>query len=268
MTEKTKKRIGFYYSLILSVSLLLTAVLFIASCISIYRMGDGAFTTENIGKSFGKILIPVIVAVALTVGGAVISIVLNLEGDKLRSVPDSARTLQIIDKRLSLSDTSDSNTLAVLAERNFRRTVSIVITALYTVGTILSLFYVLDPDNYGNILDESFNPNRDVLGAALAIIICLAIPFIASIVSVILFDKSRKREIAFAKKVIAGGAKGEESASSDSFLLRNEKNLVLIFRVSILALSFLFILLGAFNGGYSDVLSKAVKICQECIGIG
>ena len=41
-----------------------------------------------------------------------------------------------------------------------------------------------------------------------------------------------------------------------------------IVRFLILAVAIIFVAVGVFNGGMSDVLQKAVKICTECIGLG
>lgn len=37
---------------------------------------------------------------------------------------------------------------------------------------------------------------------------------------------------------------------------------------ALFALALLLVLLGVLNGGARDVLTKAVKICSECIGLG
>ena len=39
-------------------------------------------------------------------------------------------------------------------------------------------------------------------------------------------------------------------------------------RIAILIIAFAFIVAGLMLGGFFDVLSKAVMICMECIGIG
>jgi hypothetical protein len=39
-------------------------------------------------------------------------------------------------------------------------------------------------------------------------------------------------------------------------------------RLGLYGLAALLILLGIFNGGMQDVLTKAIKICTECIGLG
>ena len=43
---------------------------------------------------------------------------------------------------------------------------------------------------------------------------------------------------------------------------------VKIIQLSILGFAIVIALIGALLGGYSDVLTKAVNICTECIGLG
>ena len=39
-------------------------------------------------------------------------------------------------------------------------------------------------------------------------------------------------------------------------------------RIAVLCAALFFLLLGYFSGGSTDVLTKAVNICTECIGLG
>ncbi|MBE6924309.1 MAG: thioredoxin [Ruminococcaceae bacterium] len=41
-----------------------------------------------------------------------------------------------------------------------------------------------------------------------------------------------------------------------------------LIRFAGLALALVFIVVGIFNGSAEDVLTKAIKICTECIGLG
>ncbi|MBQ8794562.1 MAG: thioredoxin [Clostridia bacterium] len=43
---------------------------------------------------------------------------------------------------------------------------------------------------------------------------------------------------------------------------------VKITRLIILGIAVITLVLGAIFGGYADVLTKAVNICTECIGLG
>ncbi len=46
-----------------------------------------------------------------------------------------------------------------------------------------------------------------------------------------------------------------------------EKRLMLL-RLAVLLAGILCLGLGVYNGGMTDVLVKAVRICRECIGLG
>ena len=50
--------------------------------------------------------------------------------------------------------------------------------------------------------------------------------------------------------------------------MREESPKKKIIRFGILGAAILFLAAGAATGGFTDVMSKAVRICLECIGIG
>ncbi len=41
-----------------------------------------------------------------------------------------------------------------------------------------------------------------------------------------------------------------------------------VIRAVILVIALVLVVVGLINGGYIDVLNKAIRICYECIGIG
>ena len=41
-----------------------------------------------------------------------------------------------------------------------------------------------------------------------------------------------------------------------------------IIRIILLLIAVTFIIIGLVQGGYMDVMNKAIRICFECIGIG
>ena len=45
-------------------------------------------------------------------------------------------------------------------------------------------------------------------------------------------------------------------------------NKINIIRIVILLIAFVMMFLGLLNNGYKDVMSKSIRICYECIGIG
>ena len=48
----------------------------------------------------------------------------------------------------------------------------------------------------------------------------------------------------------------------------SRSKLVFGIRIAVALVAIIFIVLGIINGGMADVLSKAVNICTECIGLG
>ena len=79
----------------------------------------------------------------------------------------------------------------------------------------------------------------------------------------------------FKESVAAGYKKGEDLPKSkwqrfkekvDEFFSR--KKVLLVTRACVFALCVAFIIVGIVNGGLEDVLGKAIRICQECIGLG
>ena len=71
-----------------------------------------------------------------------------------------------------------------------------------------------------------------------------------------------------------GVAKTEEHCDdcifcrAKSYLYENREPIILGVRIALVGCAVLFIILGVTNGGMSDVLNKAIKICTECIGLG
>ena len=267
MNETVKKKISFFYSLVLSALLLTLAILFVVAAIRIYSLGESAFTPENISSEYSKISVLVIVTLVVTIGGGVLSLLIGTDKTR-KGKRDSLLTLKTLSDRVTLSPIGTEAERGVLRERKFRETFKWISFILYATGTVVSLFYVLNPDNYAGVQSGSFNPNLDVAKSALAILICLFIPFVFSIVLLFLFERSRKKEITLLKAVIAE-EKGKSSTTIEKGISKGNKDSILLgTRIARLGAAIIFIVIGIFNGGYGDILGKAVKICQECIGIG
>ncbi|MCR5368143.1 hypothetical protein SAMN05660484_00957 [Eubacterium ruminantium] len=51
--------------------------------------------------------------------------------------------------------------------------------------------------------------------------------------------------------------------------LKEEKNIIInIIRIILFITAVTLIIVGLENGGFRDVMNKAIRICFECIGIG
>ena len=85
-------------------------------------------------------------------------------------------------------------------------------------------------------------------------------PFNDPDVAFILKDERVKKDTELAKS-------GEKKAVEKQLGKKHSKA-VSIVRCVLLVISVLFIILGIYNGGADAVLTKAITICTECIGLG
>ena len=260
-----------------SAALATTGILYIISCIGIWKSGNMPFTRDSIGLALSKLIIPSTITVALIIAGAIIIPLFPVEKKK-KSSTDSKDTRDILAKKITLSELSSKRGEAVVTERNKRFFLSAGGILILLLSLIYPIIYVLTPDNFG-IKDI----NVDVLLAAAHVIISFIPLTVYSVISSYMKGASYAKE----SELLRGGIKekgeisdfyssdtakikplSERFAPASAFLGKNKKTLTLIFKCTVLAVGVTFIVLGIFNGGMKDVLEKAVQICRECIGLG
>ena len=111
--------------------------------------------------------------------------------------------------------------------------------------------------------------NEEVATAVVVVFAYFLQSLVYALVVSFFIDASRAREIQHIKNATVRLAKDGIKVSSDEkkeCLLA--KKITLIARCVIPVIAIIFIILGITNGGMSDVLQKAVRICTECIGMG
>ena len=76
-------------------------------------------------------------------------------------------------------------------------------------------------------------------------------------------------QISSLKALIAEGKmQKKEQTECTACQRRKERYHITSVRIIIATVAVIFIVLGISNGGMADVLSKAINICTECIGLG
>ena len=283
MSPKTAKYVRTVYGIILSLLVLIVGLLLILSCIDIYRSGDRPFSTESVGAHFSAIALPVYLCIIWAVGGAVLSLALPAEQTRRKGLISPEVTLARLTGKLDLSKCPYELEKNIRRQRTLRQIFVLVNVVLYVTGATRALIYALNKNNFP-AADGQFN--AEVLQGTLTVALYLAPPFLYSIVTSFLNREFRKREIALVKEAIALCATRpdlcrtpetpvENSCSgacpfqkAKSVFTKHQKTILTVVRCVVLAVGVLFVLLGIFNGGMSDVVQKAIKICTECIGLG
>ena len=263
MNESKIKRIHLVYACVLCALLVATSVLFIVSCIGIYNNGERPFTRESIGLAFRKIAPVVYVTLAAIAGAIVLKLALPYNKKSKDNIPLSM-TLSRLEKRCPLTLCTADERAKIEREGRIRRILVWGGAAIVALSLVFSLIYALTPGRF---------PYEDVNEEIATAIVVIFAYFLQSLVYALVvsffIDASVAREIKYIKEAIARlKNEGVALAPEKEGESRVKKDVILIVRCTVPVIAIVLIILGVTNGGMSDVLQKAVRICTECIGMG
>ena len=247
----TKKKIHTLYAIALSVALVTAGLCFIAACLGIYNSGDRPFTPAAVAAAFGAIAWPVYICLALVAGGFLLDGFWAGENKKLAPQKQYAAILE------KLHAKADVRTAPVVAQQKKRQLHKIITLVLLVVGGVIFLLFGADPAKF--TLEDA---TGSMIGAMYYLIGCMAVPFGYAIFTAYYCRKSMILEIDLVKQAIAEGdvAPAEVKAKKPCRLGA--------VRWVLLALAVIILVYGFVSGGTKDVLTKAVNICTECVGLG
>lgn len=262
MSEKTIQRIGFVFSIVTSLLLVITGVLLMIACKSIYDMGNRPFTVENISAKFSKIDVVVYITLAAVVINGVLSLISAKKKAPQKTVVHKDKLLSKLEARLDVNS-CDQNTLAAIKKEKKLRIAAFCTAAFICIAAIsVVLVYALDFSHF----NDDYNQSVIALTA-----FTLPIFFIAAgtgFAMCLVSSASIDRQTALVKSAIANGAKADTLPADSKKGCKKGARTILGVRLGVVAVALVFIVLGIVNGGMADVLSKAINICTECIGLG
>lgn len=253
MTQNKIRKIHRFYGWFLAAVLAAIGILFILSCLDIYRSGPRPYHVEAIALRFRKIAVPVIVGLVGVIGGIILNLFLPLENKRAKGHSH--------DRNLMLRFRQKVTVPPVQKEVRLRFMLRIV-TALCFVGLMIyPLIYFLTPGHF-----SVTEINSDVIRAVLTAFIPAMIGLVLCWICQTMVNNSFRRETDIYKKALAEGkhAQQEQLAKSP----RCHCSAITAVRGILVIIAVLFIGVGILNGGADDVLKKAIAICTECIGLG
>ncbi len=263
MTQETIKKIHRIYGIVLSVVAVLAGICFIAACLDIYYTGVAQdlpqiYTRQIVAEHFAKISIPVYACLVLVVGGMVLNLALPLEKAKLKPEKNLPLILQRLQEKTDLASCDEQLRKAVVKERQLRKGLVLVCGILLVIGFVMFLIYSCNAAHWGT------NSTPSMVSAMLEMLRCLFVPFVLTVATTYLCRHSILKEIDLLKQAASQAPKAAEKAAPKVRSNRNAN----IFRIAILAIGVVLVVLGACNEGTKDILTKAVNICTECVGLG
>ncbi len=253
MSEKTARTVRLLYGCVLSFLLVLTGLFLILSALAIYYGGgESPYTPEAIGERFSAIALPVSITLGAIVGGIVLHFVLPAPASRPHARIDRRALLARMEAK---KDATAAYTDAARKERRLRLILRVGTGLLSLVAAIPAILHLSAPESFRY---PAYNDS--VIAAMPSLLLFSASLAILLTVCGILCDRSYARQM----KVLA-----TQSARTDVPAEKPQSTRTAwIARVLILAIALVLLTVGIIGGGMEDVLSKAINICTECIGLG
>ena len=256
MTTQHTHQIRRIYGIVLSAVLVIAGICLMAACYNIYTTGDGTFSREIVAAHFGKIAIPVYLCLALVIGSIVLEIFLPGTVKKVLPEKNDLLILQRLHSKVDLSACDASLSAGVVKEQKTRRCHKVVTVMLLIIGSLIFLAYALNGENF-----HQREITDSLIRAMYLLIPCVAVPFGYAVFAAYHSRASIRREIDILKQAGSNRAPVPTDPAA-------KKGLSPILRWVLLAVAVIFLVWGYCIGGTADVLTKAINICTECVGLG
>ena len=261
MNDKTRDRIHLIYHILVSIMLVVAGLCLMVACVDIYRSGDHPFSRQAVATAFSKIAIPVYFTLALIVVGFLLDAFAPRQKKRRPPEKQYARILENLSAKVDLSFCTPEIRDGILAEQKFRRLHRSATLLLLAMGSVLFLIYGVNPANF------PVNEATDAMIRSMYLLLpAMAVPCVFGIFATYRERKSLKREIEMTRTAISAGAVRNTPVAPVA-VTDNESRIQLA-RLVILAVAIGFIFYGAMSGGTGRVLTKAINICTECVGLG
>ena len=255
MTKEPTQRIRSLIRGLLSISIIVAGLCLMAACLSIYHSGDHPFSREAVAAAFRPIALPVYLCLGLTVLSFAAELALPRPDGKAKPRRQAAMLLRRMQEKTDLSLCGEELRSSVLAQRKSRQNRNRIGIVLVVLCGAVFLSYGANPHNF-----HQTQINDSMIRAMYRFVPCTLIPFGYGIFAAYRNLASMEAEIELLKSApkeskVYGTVTGSDARWTS---LRNV----------LLVVALVILVYGFFAGGTADVLTKAVNICTECVGLG
>ncbi len=222
-------------------------------CLRIYR--TGAFTPELVRTYFSPIALPVWLSIFLSAAGLLAELFLPPQNDRPAPVRDPRMILSRLKSRRDLSAAEPAVAADLEASHLRCRRLALLRLCICGLWSIRFLSYAL---NFGNYHTSQINSS--MIRAVAVLLPYLAAAFLLCLWIFFQVNRELEVQISLWKTLPA-------LSSSNGQTQARGRNLWSV-KTAILCCALVLMLYGWFTGGTEDVLTKAVNICTECVGLG
>ena len=266
MKSESLMRIYRIYSILLSIIIIFAGICLMAGCVNIYALGDQPFSREIVAETFSGIAFPVYLCLAMTILGFIFDLYLSLTGKKTVTKDKMFRPYAFMYQRLVNTKDVFAAEPEVLGQisklqRN-RKKHSTARTLVIILAFGAFLVYALNGSNY-----HQSDINSSMIKAMLIMLPALAVSFGYGLFVAIHNESSMRKEMDLLKTLPSLSKEATENSAAEDKESLKERNLK-YYRSLLLVVAVFLLILGLCTGGTADVLTKAINICTECIGLG
>ena len=238
----------------LSISLCIAAVCLMGACYGIYRSGTKPFTPETVAAAFRPIAIPVFVCLGLVLVSFLVELLVPSPVEK-KNARQIRMLLNRLQQRIDLNLCSGELRTQVLALRADRKLFDRIGWGVLILSSVLFLTYGMNGSNF-----HPTHINASMVRAMYWLVPCCVVPFAYGCFAAGRNLSSMRMELELLKSA------PKESRIAPPRPKADRRTLYI--RTALLVLAVIFFVGGFFAGGTTDVLTKAVNICTECVGLG
>ena len=277
MTQKKAQNIRRIYGICLSALTVVVAALFIVQIWLLFRATEESpYSVETVSKRFSQIAIPFYLWMLGVVGAGVLSYVFP----RVKEGPKPLINPQVTLKRLKGRLPENAGGMVELKRENTaRKVVWGVCAALAVAVTVIAVVFLLDEDYVAMFNTEFFKTH--VEAEKLLLLLPLVVLSLCACAGALIYQSySIKKELALVKKEIAESAKrgeklvkAEEKKSiwdkiKEKFAFLGKEKSIFVLRVLVAVVGLGLVVGGLCFDGAAEVLTKAINICTQCIGLG
>ena len=268
---------------ILEIACALLAVLcglsYAIAAIYLYKSGgDTPYTAESVGRALLYLLPISILTLISIISSGVLSVIWSEQAPRLRGSTDTRAVLGKLYRRYRISAVdmhsighgdmaliTDPDNYSKIAREGKRRAIARLVFALLCLTVICgALIPLLSPSSYD---PSSSMLNATVIKLVLWSLTPTAVLIGGSLMLSDLTDKSYRAELEAVKSIIASSSPADAPITklSDKDL---RQKLYTGIRITVIVAAVSLITVGIVTGDVENIIDKAIRICQECIGLG
>lgn len=258
MNKEHLSRLRQVLQLLLSISILAAGICLMSACLGIYHSGDQPFSREAVAAAFGPIAMPVYLCLGLIVVAFAAEWLLPSPAVKAKPARQTGLILRRLQEKTDLGLCGEELRSAVLSQRSKRKLHRSISWILIAVCSLVFLSYGMNPHNF-----HQSQINDSMIKAMYRLVPCCLIPYGWGIFAAWAAGRSMEEEIRLLKS-----APAESKISAPAALAVSSGRKRILLRNILLVIGIVILIYGYVAGGTADVLTKAVNICTECVGLG